>query len=168
MNMDILKSHAADLLEIALRNDSMDLYLFPSGIFKIEIKDPTGNDASDHFIKMEAIYDYYRAHQDQDLVRKVFDVLNKYTQKARADWGFLYFLRIVEHQIVAEAEARAPFRLDIDALLGNLTRNLKDNKALYASDAYDRKGFMEEIRRHHRRLSENYGYMLLSDDEQSR
>lgn len=185
MNMDALKNYATKLLECALELvankytssevdeldrdlDELDLYMTSLGPYEICVKDAQGNDVICHSIKMQAIYDYHRDHQDLCVDKKVFDSLFFLTRIAKSPYGIYELLEVIEHQIVAESQGRAPFKLDITTLLDNLGKNLEENKALYESDIYEQEGFMAEIRRRSRLLSENHGYTLLCDDQEKR
>ena len=161
MNMDALKNYATRLLEYALKRGHLDEYLVSLGPYEIFVKDQQGNDILNHSIKMEAIYDYYRTNKDSNLDNMVFDALYKYTQIGKSSLVIYSMLGVIEHQIVSERQNKAPFKIDNETLLANLRKNLNDNKALYESEIYEQKGFMNNIRQHDEMLSNNYGHKIL-------
>lgn len=161
MNMNALKNYATRLLELALEVGDLDMYLASVEPYEIVVKDQQGNDVLNHFIKMEAIYDYYRANKELKLDKKVFDTLYELTINGKSDLAIFSILAVIEHQIVAEGQNRAPFKMDNEVLLANLRKNLQDNKELYQSDVYNDIGFMNSIRQHDEMLSNNYGHKIL-------
>ena len=161
MNMEPLKHYATELLKIALEKDLLYEYLFSIEPFVLSIREPNGGYASDQYFKMYVLYDYYKSNPDIGLEKKLFDTLNEWTKKGKSSKFILSLLNVIECQILSELEKTAPFKLNNELLLSNLKKNLSDNRSLYESEIYEKKGFMGSIREHDEKLYQNYGHKIL-------
>ena len=161
MNVKLLKEYAYGVLEVAIKSDTLKWYVAGIPLFSIKSLNEFGQEEECIFAKMEAVYQYYKNNPDSKIDIKLEEVLTFFTLNAKADYAVINFLKYVEYQIVAEKENRAPFAMNNEKLLSNLKQNLEQNKKLYQSDEYGKKGFMATIQQHNEMLSRNYGYKIL-------
>ncbi len=167
MNVDALLEYAYKILELSIEYNKLHKYIAGIPPFYSVPADPNvklmsadpGEEC--HFVKMEAIYRYHTQHPEYRIDQKTYHILEEYTVIVKGSTGFLNILGLIEQQVVAEAEGRAPFQMDFPHLLDNLKTNLHTNKKLYTSQIYQDIGFMATIEQRNASLKANYGYSIL-------
>lgn len=157
MNMSLLQELARDMLKTSLKYNLFDRYVTSIGTYSISIDDGYGGKLECISVKMEAIYEYYKNNPESNIDQKFYDNLLEYTYKAKTLWPLVSMLRMIEYQILSEKEGRAPFKMDNDALLDNIKRNLNDNKTLYESEIYKKDKFLNIMGDYNKNLNEKVG-----------
>ena len=82
------------------------------------------------------IYNFYQNNPGSGIDQKLYDVLYELMHRYKTIGTLLPMLEIVEYQIVAEQENRAPFEMENAVLLGRLKENLRNNRELYQEKFY--------------------------------
>lgn len=161
MDVELIKKHADSMLKFALENNNFEKFVLGNPMWSVKIKNADSEYEDCIYAKMEAIYKYYRENPNFEIDKKLYMILNQYTNIVKGDEAFLTILKTIEYQIVAEAEKRAPFVLENEQLLNNLKKNLLNNQTLYRSQPYDEKKFWNTIEQYNESLSSNYGHKIL-------
>lgn len=163
LNVELLEEHAYNVLKIALKCNYLRGYILGFPPFSISTQDESGNDVECIFAKMEAIYKYSIDNPTSGIGEQLYDLLKELTVKLRSPMTIINVLRMIEHQIVAERENRAAFKMNNEELLENLKENLAINEDMYLSPVYAKKGFMTTIRQHDEMLFRYYGRRILEN-----
>lgn len=161
LNVELLEEYAYNVLKVALEYNDLRRYILGFPPYSIEIQDESGNNSECIFAKMEAVYQYSKENPTAEIGEQLYKLLKSLTVIIRSVDAFLNVLRVVEYQIVAEQEKRAPFKMNYEELLENIRNNLAINKDLYFTAPYAEKHFMSTIQQHDEMLSRNYGYKIL-------
>ena len=161
LNVELLEEYAYNVLKVALNNNDLRRFILGFPPYSIEIQDDSGNNSECIFAKMEAVYQYSKENPTAEIGEQLHELLKTLTVIVRSVDAFINVLRVVEYQIVAEQEKRAPFKMNYEELLENIKNNLAANKVIYTSEIYVQYNFMGTIQQHNEMLSRNYGYSIL-------
>lgn len=157
INMEALKEYAYELLSCALEVDSLIWYAVGIPLFSIKM----GAEGEEcNFIKMEAIYQYYKDHPDSKINKRLEAELMEYAPKLKADYCILNILGMIMYQLEAEAENRAPFTMDTKTMIKRFNKNLHKNFELYQTEHYQKVGFWDKVMQLNESFVENFGLHL--------
>lgn len=152
MHLDVCKKYVAK--EPNVYSD----FILGKGTAAVTIRNQeTGQLEQSIWAVMETLYDDYKKHPEEQINRKLYEVLEKEFQTSTAQNYLLNGLNCVEYQMLAEEQNRAPFRLDNKKLLEEFSENIRRNYGVYSKNDE----LMEMLEDKNENISQGYGYTIL-------
>lgn len=163
-NNNLVREHAINLLNIAIKNNELKYYI--SGIMGYNIYSKKMDANSDFPVSliMESIYKVYVEKPNLLLDKKFSEAISEVFKNSKNGQSLMRVVSLIEYQLRQEKKGVAPFNIDSASLLKILSTNIKQNKKLYSqpiSDLNLQRGFISEFENHNRTLESNYDHKIL-------
>ena len=127
MNYDVPKSVKTSL-NIALKNDDFESYLFSSDLYEynFKINVPNIGPTIDYRLLLFSIYDKYK--EDPSIYNTFIQTLDYAATNFKNGRVLNYMLNILTWQLTLEKQGYAPFKVDVQSILNKLRANIAQNK----------------------------------------
>ena len=118
-------------LNIALKNDDFESYLFSIGLYEYNFKINVRNIGStiDYSLLLFSIYDKYK--EDPSIYNIFVQTLNYAAVNFKNGCALNYMLDVLSWQLALEKQGYAPFKVDVQDILDKLRVNIDKNKEHY-------------------------------------
>lgn len=134
-------------LNIALKNDDFESYLFSIGLYEYNFKINVRNigPTIDYSLLLFSIYDKYK--EDPSIYNTFVQTLNYAAVNFKNGCALNYMLDILSWQLTLEKQGYAPFKVDVQDILDKLRVNIDKNKEHYTKlDPEGCKSFIDDFR----------------------
>ena len=136
-------------LNIALKNDDFESYLFSSDLYEYNFKINVRNIGStiDYRLLLFSLYDKYK--EDPSIYNIFVQTLNYAAVNFKNGCALNYMLDILSWQLTLEKQGYAPFKVDVQDILDKLRVNIDKNKEHYTRlDPENGRSFIDGFREH--------------------
>ena len=157
-------AHSKNLLHMALKHDELYQYVGQWYSYKIDRQQQVKLVYPAELV-LQTIYDKYASDPSSRIDAKLYEAMEYSFKASKNGITHLNLIRLIEQQLKAEKEHKAPFTIDCQSLLEILKENIAQNAAQYTKPIADLdlpSGFMAEFATHNDVLKE-YGYSILGN-----
>lgn len=160
---------ARKLLDSSLKRDRLEMFLRGDSLFQITEKDSSGRERQSPRLVMNAIYEKYQQDSSLKLDNKVTETMIDSLKRIKNGGAVINYLNLIEYQMMNEKNNLAPFKLDCESLLREVSSNIIRNKELYQSpnqhsvikDHYGIDDLWKMFEDHDKNIETHYGQRIL-------